>query len=327
MYSIPNDPFDSQGDSQGVLTGKPFQNTVSAMFLFLLKGLSKTVGALPLPAALAFGRGLGRLYGAFPGRRRADACAALRRSFPDKSEAECRALLQRMYLHLGMNVIEELRMPSVSLEYLDRNIIWENESHVRDVLANGKGLLALTAHLGNFDLLTAIPPHFNYPTTVITKTIKNSVINTWWMEARSRFGVKFAPAHNSYRQCLSALRKNEIIGFVLDQNMINTEGIFVDFFGTPACTSPGLAYMSAQSGAAVVPVFMIRGDGGTHRIRMLAPIAPPPDRKPETILHYTQLYTKVIEDAIRETPEQWLWLHRRWKTVPPQVAAPVQQSA
>jgi KDO2-lipid IV(A) lauroyltransferase len=141
-------------------------------------------------------------------------------------------------------------------------------------------------------------------------------INKFWMNARSRFGLKFVPAHNSYRQCLSALRKNEIIAFVLDQNMIDTEGIFVDFFGKKACTSPGLAYMSAQSGAAVVPVFMIRLENGRHLIKAAAPIPPPPDRKPETIHAYTQLYTKVIEDVVREYPAQWTWIHRRWRTTP-----------
>lgn len=283
----------------------------------LLNILSKIFGSLSLERALAAGSGLGWFYGSVIRHHRRDAEEALRLSFPEKSKAERDHIIAQMYRKLGMNAAEELRMPSVTLEYLQNFVAWENETPVREVLSAGKGVLALTAHIGNFDLLCTIAPHFNYPTTVITKNIKNQAINTWWMEARTRFGLKFVPAHNSYRQCLSALRKNEIVAFILDQNMINTEGIFVDFFGRPACTSPGLAYMSAQSGAAVVPVFMIRQENGRHRVKVMPAIPPPPDRKPETIRQFTQLYTKIIEDVIREFPDQWIWVHRRWKTVPP----------
>lgn len=295
------------------------------MFQFALKGLTRFFSWLSLPGALAVGRGLGWVFGSVIRHRRKDAAEALCRSFPEKSERERTTILDQMYRNLGMNLVEEFRLASVNKTYLDENILWENEAYSHSVLEAGKGLLVLSAHLGNFDLLCTFAPKFNFPTTVITKNIKNSAINKMWMDARSRFGLKFVPAHNSYRQCLSALRKNEIIAFVLDQNMIDTEGVFVDFFGKKACTSPGLAYMSAQSGAAVVPVFMIRLDNGRHLIKAFPPIPPPPDRKPETIHTYTQLYTKVIEDVIRQYPDQWIWIHRRWKTV--QKKQPVQQSA
>lgn len=286
------------------------------MLSVVLKCVSKIFGALPLNRALALGSAIGWFYGIVIRHHRRDAEEALQRSFPEISHAERQRLLNQVYRNLGMNAAEEMRMPTVTTAYLQDSITWDNEAPIREVLAAGKGALALTAHVGNFDLLCTIAPKFNYPTTIITKVIKNKAINDWWMAARSRFGLKFLPAHNSYRQCLGALRKNEIVAFILDQNMINTEGIFVDFFGKPACTSPGLAYMSAQSGAAVIPIFMIRLENGRHRVKVMAPIPPPPDRKPETISHYTQLYTKIIEDVIREYPDQWIWVHRRWRTVP-----------
>ncbi len=286
------------------------------MLQLILKGLTRYFAWLSLPRALALGRGLGWFFGSVLRHRRKEAAEALRRSFPEKTEQERNTIINRMYQNLGMNLIEEFRLPSVSKSYLEENILWENEAYSHEVLASGKGLLVLSAHLGNFDLLCTFAPKFNYPTTVITKSIKNDTLNKFWMEARGRFGLKFVPAHNSYRQCLSALRKNEIVAFVLDQNMIDTEGVFVDFFGKKACTSPGLAYMSAQSGAAVVPVFMIRLENGRHLIKSLPTIPPPPDRKPETIHAFTQLYTKVIEDVIRDYPDQWTWVHRRWKTTP-----------
>lgn len=302
------------------------------MLQFILKRLTRFFAWLSLPRALAFGRGLGWFFGSLLRHRRKEATEALRRSFPEKSEQELSSIIDQMYQNLGMNLIEEFRLPSVTRSYLEENILWENEAYSHTVLEAGKGLLVLSAHVGNFDLLCTFAPRFNFPTTVITKSIKNITINKFWMEARSRFGLKFVPAHNSYRQCLTALRKNEIVAFVLDQNMIDTEGVFVDFFGKKACTSPGLAYMSAQSGAAVVPVFMIRLENGRHLIKAFPPIPPPPDRKPETIHAYTQLYTKVIEDVVREYPAQWTWIHRRWKTtqkvasvMPPSTAPEAQE--
>lgn len=286
------------------------------MLSVVLKCLSKIFGMLALNRALALGSAIGWFYGIVIRHHRRDAAEALQRSLPEKTDAERKRLLNQVYRNLGMNAAEEMRMPTVTTAYLQDYVIWDNDAPLREVLAAGKGALALTAHVGNFDLLCTIAPKFNFPTTIITKVIKNQAINDWWMAARSRFGLKFLPAHNSYRQCLGALRKNEIVAFILDQNMINTEGIFVNFFGKPACTSPGLAYMSAQSGAAVVPVFMIRLENGRHRVKVMPPIPPPPDRKPETISHYTQLYTKIIEDVIREYPDQWIWVHRRWRTVP-----------
>jgi len=286
------------------------------MMAYILKLLCRLFGILPLPVALALGRGMGWVFGSVVRHHRRDAVEALKRSLPEISDWERRQILKRMYSNLGMNVAEELRLVSLSNAYLEEHIQWEDIRPIQTVLAARKGMLVLTGHMGNWDLLCSIAPKFNYPTTIITKTIRNNAINTVWMEIRNRFGLKFVPAHNSYRQCLSALRENEIVGFAIDQNMIDTEGVFVDFFGKQACTTPGLAYMSAQSGAAVVPVFMIRLEQGRHLVKVLPAIPPPPDRKPETIREFTQIYTKVMEDIIRQYPDQWIWVHRRWKTVP-----------
>jgi KDO2-lipid IV(A) lauroyltransferase len=281
--------------------------------LFVI-GLSRLISALPLTFALALGRRLGWVFDYVIRYHRRDAIEALRFSLPEKTAAERRQILKRMYLNLGMTLIEELRMSRVTDQYMRDHVSWENESYARDILKVGKGVLVLSAHMGNWDLLCSIAPHFNYPVTIITKNIKNKGINEFWMESRRRFGLKFVPAHNSYRQCLAALRRNEIVGFILDQNMIWQEGIFVEFFGRLACTTPGLAFMAAQSGAAVLPVFMLRQPNGRHLVKVFPPLAPPPDRKPETILAYTQLYTKTIEDMVRQYPDQWIWIHRRWHT-------------
>ena len=287
----------------------------------ILSAIAGFFSCLPLGAALAIGRGLGWVYGSVIRYHRQDAIDALKQAFPEKSRAEILHIVRRMYANLGMNLAEVLRLGKVTDEFLRESIEIEGEENGRTALLRNKGAVILTGHLGNWDLLASIVPRLGYPLTVISKDIKNKGLNEYWMNIRQRFGVKFVPVHNSYRTCLTTLKKNELIGFILDQNMINTEGIFVDFFGKPACTTPGLAYMSAQSGAPVVPVFMIRRENGRHLVKVLPPLDPPPNREPATIREFTQRYTKIIEDIIRQYPDQWIWIHRRWKTVPAPAAA------
>ena len=272
---------------------------------------------LPLPVALAVGRGLGWIYGSLIRYHRRDAEEAVQRSLPACTPAECADIIRRMYAGLGMNVVELGRLISMKEEQLDDYILLEGEEHIKEALARGRGALVLTGHIGSWDLLCTITPRYGYPLTVITKKIKQESLNQLWLDLRERFGVKFVPAHNSYRTCLKTLRQNELIGFILDQNMIDKEGVFVDFFGRPACTSPGLAFMSAQSKAPVVPAFIQRLEDGRHRVTVHPLIEPPAARDQESIQQATQQYTKVLEDYIRQHPADWIWLHRRWRTQPP----------
>ena len=183
-------------------------------------------------------------------------------------------------------------------------------------------MLVLIAHFGNYPLLALeVPKLFGYPLSAIAKPLKNKALNELWWEMQRQAGVNGIPARNAYRASVRALRNHELVGFMIDQNRPHPQGVFVDFFGRPASTTPGLAFMSAQTQAPVVPVFMRRLPDGRHRVEALAVLEPPPDRQPETILAHTARYTRILEDEIRLDPAQWLWLHKRWKTRPPAPAA------
>ena len=286
---------------------------------WILHSWGAFVSWLSLKSALRLGRALGWIYGSVIRYHRQDAIDALTRSFPEKNKKEILRIVSDMYANLGMNLIELCRLRKMNHDYFGQFIDVEGLEHVQDALdTRGKGALILTAHFGNWDLLCTVTPSpiIGFPITVITKEIKQKVLHDFWIATREKYGVKFVPKQNSYRRCLSALKKNELIGFILDQNMIDKEGVFVDFFGKPACTSPGLAFMSAQSKAPVIPAFIVRKPNGHHRVNIYPPIEPPKDRTPESIQAATQQYTKVIEDNIKKHPEQWIWLHRRWKTQP-----------
>ncbi|MBU1694495.1 MAG: lysophospholipid acyltransferase family protein [Verrucomicrobia bacterium] len=283
---------------------------------WVLQRFNRGVARLPLPRALAFGRGLGWVYGSVLRYHRRDALDALARSLPDRDEPARRAIVNEMYRQFGMNMVEILRLDGGRTDDLDARVRIEGEEIVQEALKRERGVLMLTAHLGNWDLLGMFTGHRGYPLTIISKKIRPAGVNAMWMRMRRAFGVSIVPAHNSYRDCLRVLKRNELLGFVLDQNRPVEQGIFVTFFGRPACTSPGLALLAAQSRAPVVPVFIHREGLDQHVLQVHPAIEPPPDRSEENIRQATQVYTAVIENEIRRTPEQWIWLHRRWRTKP-----------
>lgn len=288
------------------------------MLTFTLTTLSRLLAALPLSVALAIGRGVGWIYGRVVRYHRKDAIEALRRSLPELDEDERKGIIKRMYASLGMNVIESMRLAGGKPRQLDEliHVAPEEIERTSEALKRNKGLLILTGHIGNYDMLSVRTPDLGWPLMILSKNIKNQALNDFWMAARAKYGLQIVPAHNSYRACRAALKRNELIGFILDQNMIDKEGVFVDFFGRKACTSPGLAFMAAQTQAPILPAFIVREPHGHHRLHLGELIEPPPDREPATMQAATQQYTHIIENFIRKHPDQWIWIHRRWRTQP-----------
>ncbi len=277
--------------------------------------LARLLALPPLPLALAFGRGLGTLAWLAIRRTRERNLDDMTRCFPGETRRQLNARLLRVYRNLLMNQVQVLRLAAGKGEELFARIRVEGFEHAEAALAKEKGVLVLTAHIGNWDLMGLWAAR-QFPLTIISKTIRNAEVNRFVVESRAKTALKVVPAHNSYRACLSVLRRREVLGFMLDQNMTRDEGIFVDFFGKQACTTPGLAFLSAHSQAPVLPVFMHREPDGRHVVTMLPPVDPPAGREPATLLAATQHYTRLMESAIREHPDQWIWMHRRWATQP-----------
>ncbi len=282
----------------------------------ILNAITRGLGRLSRPAALRLGRGLGWIYGSVIRHRRSDALAALCRSLPDCSETERQRILKAMYCNFAINYVEILRLAGGADDDLGQLVTIEGEEIVQDMLRRGKGALVLTAHLGNFDLLAMFTAQRGYPLTIISKEIKNPALNDLWMRLRERYGVKIVLSHNSMRACFKALKGNGLLGFILDQNRPNDQGVFVTFFGRPACTTPGLAFISAVTQAPVLPAFIHRTDDGRHHVRILPAIEPPADRGEDSLRRATQQYTTIIEQEVHHHPDQWIWIHRRWKTRP-----------
>lgn len=246
-------------------------------------------------------------------------------AFPEKSAAERQALLRLFYRHLGLLILEMLRIPGSSVATIRATNQIHGLEHLHAALEKKKGVLLLAGHLGNWEigLATAVANGLNLHT--IVKEIKGAAGQYAVTKLRAAHGVKLIPRHNSIFQILRALRENAIIGFVLDQNMTADEGVFVNFFGRPACTMPGLAVIAQRQGTPVLPVFFHRDPNLTlHHAIIGAPIPweEVPGDAAASIRHNTQRYTTILENGIRLHPEQWLWIHKRWKTVPPPAPTP-----
>ncbi len=289
------------------------------MIAWIVKGIAKAVSLLPLSWAMALARHWGWMLAHVVRLRRTYVLDTLTRALPETDAKEREHIYNEMCMHQAMNMMEVMRFAGGKNEELNALMEVRGEKHVKQALESGNGALILLAHFGNFDLMGLYASQlFSYPLTIITKTLKNAKLNELWWDMRRKAGVKEVPSHNSYRACVRVLRKNEIVGFMLDTNRPPAHGIFVDFFGRLASTTPGLAFMAAQTGAPVVPAFMRRTPDGRHILEVLPLIDPPPDRKEETLLSCTSAYTKIIEKEVRRHPAQWMWLHKRWKSRPPE---------
>lgn len=276
------------------------------------------MAALPAGAATALGNGIGWTLARVVRLRRTYVLETLARCFPEKTPAERRALYAAVCRQQALNVVDLLRYAGGrEAERAERFAVTGLE-HVQAARALGKGVLVSIAHFGNYALLALqVPRLFGYPLSIIAKPFRNATLNELWWELQRKAGVNGIPARNAYRASVRALKAGELVGFMLDQNRPAGLGVFVDFFGRPASTTPGLAVMSAHTGAPVLPVFVRRAPDGTNQVEVRPPLPPPADRRPETVQAYTAACTKIIEDEIRRHPEQWLWWHKRWKSRPP----------
>lgn len=223
-----------------------------------------------------------------------------------------------VFRHFGMMGVEFLRFPVLDDRWMEKNVVVEGEELVAEVLSAGKGAMLLSAHAGNWELmLKRIAGFAKKRVLVLNRPIKNAAIHDFIESYRFLYGkTDSILSGNAAQPLFRNLLKNGIVGVVLDQNAGLHDGLFVPFFGRMAATYSSIARISLRSGSPVLPVFNRRSSDGTYRITILPPIFPKNDQGEEEVLRLTTLYTESIEKHIRSCPEQWIWMHRRWKTRP-----------
>jgi len=202
------------------------------------------------------------------------------------------------------------------LERVAAQVRLEGLEHLRAVLDRHGRALVLTAHLGNWELLTLAPVLTGYPLTVVARALDSPSLDAWADRLRRTAGVEVVDKRQALRPVLEALRRGRLVGVLLDQNASRREGVFVPFFGRLASTSRAMAVLALRTRTPVIPAFTRRLAPGCHEITIHPPLPLPEVSDEEAIRRLTADCTAAIEAAVRTTPEQWLWAHDRWRTRP-----------
>jgi KDO2-lipid IV(A) lauroyltransferase len=264
---------------------------------------------------LWLGEGAGALAFAL-GVRRAVALDNLARAFPERGEAARRSLARAAYASLGRSLAEVVLARGLSGAALEEQVRFEDFERYEQARAQGRGVVVAVAHFGNWELLARAVARRGVPLTAITRRLRGR-FNRWLLAARREGGMRELPDKDATRDALALLRRGETLAVVVDQNMLPRRGIFVDFFGAQACTTPAAAVLSLRSGAPIIAAFPVRQPDGTHLVYFEGPFAVPAGaRASEAVWALTQELTWAVERAVRAHPEQWFWVHRRWKTRP-----------
>jgi len=241
----------------------------------------------------------------------------LQRAFPEKTIEEITKLSRAVYRHFAIVAAEFFDIPYLTKDNVHQWGDVEGLEHYHEAIAKGKGILSIVAHFGNWELLPMGIPIYAKPIYIVYRPLDNRIVDNMVEYVRTLRGNVLIPKGGSGKRIMELLKRNEIIGILSDQNVSVQEGVFVEFFGRPACTSVGLAVMAMRSGAPVLAIFPARQKSGRYKVILKPPMEAvvTGDDEKDLVVN-TQRFTKVIEDIIREYPEQWFWFHQRWKTKP-----------
>jgi KDO2-lipid IV(A) lauroyltransferase len=278
----------------------------------------KILGLMPRRLSRAFAIAIAQVVYLLHFRLRQVGMRNLAMVFPEKSLAERRRILRGVFTSLGRQLAELCQFPRYTPENVDQVVVYEGLENFERAYARGKGVLFLTAHFGGWELSAFTHSLHGHWLHVVMRPMDNEYLDRLLQGYRTMHGNKTVNKDDFVRGLLAAMRAGETVGILMDTNMTPPQGIFVDFFGIPACTASGLARIALRTDAAVVPGFTI-WDPALKKYRLRFD----PELKLVRTGHLeadiaanTQMFTKVIEDYVRKYPDQWLWVHRRWKTRP-----------
>lgn len=284
----------------------------------------KLLSIPPRSVARSIGAFIGRLALLLTPRLAGVGDLNLRLAFPAKSAAERQQILRKLYRNLGWLLAEFCQMPRYTPETTRSFIRYEGLEHYLAARDEGKGVLILTGHLGAWELSSFYHSLMGHPMSIVIRRLDNPLVDSLVNHIRCLHGNQVLHKDDFARGLLASMRRGETVGILMDTNMTPPQGSFVDFFGQSACTGTGLARIAMKTGARVLPGFLLWEEATQQYVlRFGAPlcVATGGDVEADAIAN-TALFTKVIEDYVRQYPDQWLWVHRRWKTRP-QGEAPI----
>jgi Kdo2-lipid IVA lauroyltransferase/acyltransferase len=280
--------------------------------------LIRGIGVLPRPLAWAAGVTLGQIVYLFHAKLRRVGMRNLQLAFPEKTARERKKILRGVFTSLGRQLGEVCLFPRYTRENVTEVVVYSGFDNFEQAQGRGKGVLYLTAHLGGWELSAFSHSLQGHPLQVVMRGMDNPYLDRFVQSMRTMHGNRAVHKDNFVRGLLSAMKAGETVGILMDTNMTPPQGVFVDFFGIPACTASGLARIALRTDAAVVPGFTIWDRELRKYILRFEPalkLIRTGDEEADIVAN-TAMFTKVIEAYVRRYPDQWLWVHRRWKTRP-----------
>lgn len=278
----------------------------------------KVMGILPRPLARAKGISLGLLVYLLHGRLRRVGMRNLSLTFPEMSRKERGRILRGEYISLGRQLAEVCLFPRYTRENVTQVVVYDGFENFERAFARGKGVLFLTGHLGGWELSAFAHSLQGHPLSIVMRSLDNPRVDHLIQSYRTMHGNRTVDKDDFVRGLLAAMKKGEVVGILMDTNMTPPQGVFVDFFGIPAYTASGLSRIALRTDAAVIPTFTIwDAKLGKYRLRFdpAVKLIRTDDNESDIVANTAQ-FTKIIESYVRRYPEQWLWVHRRWKTRP-----------
>ena len=286
---------------------------------WLVVAVARALGRIPRGLARVLAGGLAWAVYTALGRLRRVGARNLELALPEISAGERERILRGVYRHLGWQLVEFCRMRRYTAENTREWIRTEGLEHYLQARSRGKGVLVLTGHLGAWELSSFYHSLMGYPMGMVIRRLDNRLLDEFVNGIRCMHGNRVLHTDDFARGLLKAMHAGDTVGILMDTNMTPPQGVFVDFFGRKACTGSGLARVALKTGAAVLPGSMV-WDPGEHRyVLHFGPelkFARTGDAEAD-IPAATQQCNDVLEAWIRRYPDQWLWIHRRWKTRPP----------
>lgn len=278
----------------------------------------KTTGALPRTVARGFAAFVAAILFALLPRLRKTVEFNLKLAFPEWTDGQRKVVIRKMVRNLGWMAAEFARFPQFTKENIKRVVVLDGHENFLEGQGRGKGVLYLTGHIGSWELSSFAHALYGYPLHYMARPLDNARLDSLVNRYRGLSGNAPIFKNESARVMLKTLKEAGTVGILADQNTMPEEGAFVNFFGKLACTTTGLARVALHTGAAVVPGYAYWDENiQKYRLRFEPPVelvqTGDTDRD---ILENTQEFTRIIEEIIRKYPDQWVWIHKRWKMRP-----------
>jgi KDO2-lipid IV(A) lauroyltransferase len=281
-------------------------------------GLVRFLGMLPRGLARGLGAAIGEVAYLGLSRLRRVGMRNLELAFPQSSESSREQILKQVYRNLGYLLAEFCLMRRYTREQATQWIRYDGLENYLAARDRGKGVLVLTGHLGAWELSSFYHSLMGYPMGMVIRRLDNPLVDRFVNRIRCLHGNRVIHKDDFARGLIASMRAGETVGILMDTNMTPPQGVFVPFFGVEACTASGMARVAARTGAAVVPGFLLWEKSEQRYVLRFGeelPVVSTGDAEADA-LENTAAFTSVIESYIRRYPEQWLWMHRRWKTRP-----------